>query len=667
MARLNESTASAEPIEILKRRFVRQNREIARVNSIQSLRIRSLESEISQLLSENVSLREQVINLTQDLERFGAAKTLHDGIYDVKARLDSKLTEMSSLIAELGRLPRQYAKSSRQTNGNVSERSSKESASIKEINDPDFASYMTNEIDGKLPVILEDKCYPRRTLGLQETEERFPDDPYITSSPGLENSVQIPAPTGDSLISTSTDAVDMTELVDFAKDDYSSSSNLETRRKERTDPTLIIDDEQVVERSKSLLDAKLVRKCGTKRKFLAEDGDGPFESAPAGDDDFEFSRSAQSPTLMLQEHVQSPIKKTIQPKAGSLSHGLPKRKVLESKSTNTSMISLAKRSDSKSYDRHQNLTTQMNNENSLPRQGKDCLERSRRILPIAHTTFDSNDERGTTHDADEARDEIERAVSSPENYELPEAADMSSSRPSRRRGTVVSYAEPNLRDKMRRSTNELGPAVKRDKSRRSTSQTESNQDMCGESETSSNEPLESHSKGNMSTIFQSNRNISGRSIDNSGETKEFRSQGLETNHGRNDEEQRNRIVYDSSNQQDEARANTSLSSNSVLGDSAVVSRVAPDKNRKSRRHSSSTRAYKQSIAAGFSGALDLQVTSKNIATVLSENSPDDLSVQASKSDDFSVNPRGYCDTFLRGSREMARGQRIAARRRSMML
>src|SRR5699024_2821540 len=78
---------------LVKRRFVRQNREIARVNSIQSLRIRSLESEVSHLLSENVSLREQSISLGQELERYEAAKMLHDSVHDIKAKLDGKLAE----------------------------------------------------------------------------------------------------------------------------------------------------------------------------------------------------------------------------------------------------------------------------------------------------------------------------------------------------------------------------------------------------------------------------------------------------------------------------------------------------------------------------------------------------------------------------------------------
>jgi hypothetical protein len=48
-------------------------------------------------------------------------------------------------------------------------------------------------------------------------------------------------------------------------------------------------------------------------------------------------------------------------------------------------------------------------------------------------------------------------------------SDLTGSRPSRRRGAVVSYAEPNLRDKMRRPTSEMADAVIANGSRRSSS------------------------------------------------------------------------------------------------------------------------------------------------------------------------------------------------------
>lgn len=146
-------------LHLVKRRFVRQNREIARVNSMQSLRIRSLESEVSHLLSENVSLREQVITLNQEIERLEAAKLLSDGVYEIKSKLDAKLAELSHLTMDLGMLPRKVNKLC-QTAPPANPKTS----------DPDAHPRTTESDlnagvdDGRLPAIMEDKYYPRRTL-----------------------------------------------------------------------------------------------------------------------------------------------------------------------------------------------------------------------------------------------------------------------------------------------------------------------------------------------------------------------------------------------------------------------------------------------------------------------------------------------------------------------
>lgn len=139
---------------------MRQNREIARVNSLQSLRIRSLESEVSHLLAENVSLREQVINLTQEIERLEAAKLLHDGVYEIKGRLDAKLAELNTLVSDLGSLPRKVGKLGGEKS--IETNHSKATAPQRpRMTDP---GYHAGVDDGRLPAIMEDKYYPRRTL-----------------------------------------------------------------------------------------------------------------------------------------------------------------------------------------------------------------------------------------------------------------------------------------------------------------------------------------------------------------------------------------------------------------------------------------------------------------------------------------------------------------------
>lgn len=142
----------------VKRRFVRQNRELARVNSMQSFRIRSLESEVSHLLAENVSLREQTITLGQEIERYEAAKLLHDGVYDIKSKLEHKLFELNNLVVGLGALPRQFTKSygERIDGGQRDLAQSNWDLRHSEANiEPDFAP----EQDWRLPVIPENGDY----------------------------------------------------------------------------------------------------------------------------------------------------------------------------------------------------------------------------------------------------------------------------------------------------------------------------------------------------------------------------------------------------------------------------------------------------------------------------------------------------------------------------
>lgn len=127
---------------------------------MQSLRIRSLESEVSHLLGENVSLREQVINLTQEIERLESAKLLHNGVYEIKSRLDTKLAELSGIASELGMLPRKVGKLGDKSGDSDHPKATALDARPRATD----AEYNTGIDDGKLPAILEDKHFPRRTL-----------------------------------------------------------------------------------------------------------------------------------------------------------------------------------------------------------------------------------------------------------------------------------------------------------------------------------------------------------------------------------------------------------------------------------------------------------------------------------------------------------------------
>ncbi|KAL4813996.1 Shugoshin [Aspergillus spinulosporus] len=466
MARLNESTASSEPIEILKRRFVRQNREIARVNSIQSLRIRSLESEVSHLLSENVSLREQIITLTQELERFEAARTLHDGVYDIKARLDSKLVELGNLITELGSLPRRYSRAIRENGESAPARQSRESGSKKEVDDTDPEPNF-GFLDGRLPVIMEDKFYPRRTLTAQELQELRDSDTNGPNSSGVENSSLSPKQTVEcDEASTSRPAYSMNTntIVDHIENEHPLPPNLETRRKKKIGSATVNKD-QADTRSMSLLDSKFTRKCGAKRKFSAEDDESIFESSPSEEDEFQFSRPTQSPKLFSQhehasadddsgelrrllqsptlssENDHSPIKMKSQPSEGSIARVQGERRVLEPKSTNTNILSPTKPSIIKDKNQNHDLGYNEKNENSLPRQGKGAVKGSKNTSPKKSSTratvLDNDGSKsGNKQETNEGIKPNTPSLDGIEQSEVAATAGMPSTRPSRRRGTV---------------------------------------------------------------------------------------------------------------------------------------------------------------------------------------------------------------------------------------
>lgn len=134
---------------------MRQNREIARVNSLQSLRIQGLEAELSHLLKENAALKEQVISLTHDAEKYAAGRAFHKEIHQCKDKLAAKVSELNKLVSELGLIPESFM---RKTAHLEAEAETQRSA------DPNRRPVTWNDSGDRLPTIMEDKYFPRRTL-----------------------------------------------------------------------------------------------------------------------------------------------------------------------------------------------------------------------------------------------------------------------------------------------------------------------------------------------------------------------------------------------------------------------------------------------------------------------------------------------------------------------
>ncbi|EEQ28518.1 hypothetical protein McanMca71_007125 [Microsporum canis] len=177
MARLNDLPTTLDSIESLKRRFIRQNREIARANSVQSIRIRTLEAEISHLLAENVTLREGIISANHELEQYRSGSHFEKRINTLRERFESGLGELSALVKDLNKLPTQYFDNSASTlkEGNVGKEGETKRISPRSLSRLSEDNAMLE--DGScLPAIPEDRVYAPEIDKEAEEEVALEDD-----------------------------------------------------------------------------------------------------------------------------------------------------------------------------------------------------------------------------------------------------------------------------------------------------------------------------------------------------------------------------------------------------------------------------------------------------------------------------------------------------------
>lgn len=127
------------------------------------MRIRTLESEVSRLLGENVSLREQAIRLQYELDN-GPKHSAWDKVDGLKQKLEGRLVELGGLLQELGNVQGAAKKERAGKRKSLSRSSPKRSPTQRPWKSNIALSDLLGESEGRLPPILEDKCFPRRTL-----------------------------------------------------------------------------------------------------------------------------------------------------------------------------------------------------------------------------------------------------------------------------------------------------------------------------------------------------------------------------------------------------------------------------------------------------------------------------------------------------------------------
>ena len=182
MARLNEPPVSTDSLETrmyfhrdlpmscrtklitlmgaVRKKLLRQNRDLAKSNNVRALRIRELENDCACMLSENLELRSRILELEKEAED-NDSRRIADHALAIKHKLESQLTEWGTLLAGLGLEPPMKKHSPRIRKSTKQQRlsfsSARPSPSQRRLRD------IARDIE-ELGHISEHKSYPRRTL-----------------------------------------------------------------------------------------------------------------------------------------------------------------------------------------------------------------------------------------------------------------------------------------------------------------------------------------------------------------------------------------------------------------------------------------------------------------------------------------------------------------------
>ncbi|KAK4910296.1 hypothetical protein LTR49_021042 [Elasticomyces elasticus] len=348
MARLNEPPAlapasivalqpGAESVDAVKRRFIRQNRELAKNNSTQSLRIRSLEIDVTRLQADNLNLRERVLQLQNEVEAARCGQVAGDAVRKVREELQAKLMELSELVDGIDAL------------AHVPDDTAVKTGWDRQPLDGQWRERqpLTEAMrENQMPTISEDKSYPRRTLNADEIQSIRLSNHSSNESPDLGPPPVARFDYEDPVKQLSLSAIP--PPLELAEDDElpaTLSVNLETRPRKRKDsqPKLEIRRHSIVSQSPTKTDAEplTILRTGAKRKLGDRDLDKPIK--PPAQGDFTFSRkSAGSEAKIAAQQAAASAAKAPEEQVSELAKDVsatppkPVRRVLGDKSVNMS-------------------------------------------------------------------------------------------------------------------------------------------------------------------------------------------------------------------------------------------------------------------------------------------------------------------------------------------
>ncbi|KAL7926485.1 hypothetical protein ACQKWADRAFT_141264 [Trichoderma austrokoningii] len=477
--------------------MLRQNRELAKTNNIRALRIRELENECACMLSENLELRSRILELEKQVDD-NESQRIADHAMAIKAKLESQLTEWGSLIAELGLEPPAKRHSPmirrrpKQTMGFSASRPSPSQRRLREI---------ARDVE-ELGHISENKSYPRRSMNPEQIMALRSEADIEAESPELgpppmskyieEDPVKIDSPSrskplkdDDENSTNSSKARKLEPPVSLSSSKSSSNQSnsssppkgVERGKEQNERPVIAPRRGRPPNKPKHDVENTPIEplKAGSKRKFGARDDDEHIQPQK-GTDENSIGKMLGEKTLLRDKadgrsaHDFAKLRKNSQL---DLSENI--RKPLSAKSTNDEINSPKKNPKLKSSIGDDILAAKANAVKPKVAVGRPP-KTTKLLSVIAETvpilTVEPQRPSDDVHDlAVPVRESSLFSPSSPaiatlldgSRGDTPPPNDISSSgetsRPSRRNRMTISYAEPNLRVKMRRPTKELFDAV----------------------------------------------------------------------------------------------------------------------------------------------------------------------------------------------------------------
>ncbi|TWU74074.1 hypothetical protein ED733_004130 [Metarhizium rileyi] len=480
MARLNEAPLSSDSLETLRKKMLRQNRDLAKSNNVRALRIRELESECALMLSENLELRSRILELERQVED-NETRRIADHALAIKAKLEAQLTEWGTLLSGLGLEPPmkrhspRIRKSIKQRMSFVSGRPSPSQRRLREVaRDIEELGHISEARSSSRQSLNPDQIRALRSEADSLELEAPSKQQYIEPEP-----VKVDSPPRPALVTRDVTSprkpIEPPILLASPRASKLVEPAAPSPAKKRKEPLIRLQNHvaQPGTPASELVAAPV--KGGLKRKFAQDESENASlrhltneNTAPRGTaDKISIRERAGDKTLKELAHMR---KQVTEPHVAT-GNG---RRPLASKSTNNDISSPRKNPKPPVMD--EIATAKAGLAKSKPAKDRTKSKAKTDAVPKLASVQPAQIEPPTTETvlADLATAVSEPVLMSPNSSEsapsgddprgdTPPPADISlhgeTSRGSRRNRTTISYAEPNLRDKMRRPTKELFDAV----------------------------------------------------------------------------------------------------------------------------------------------------------------------------------------------------------------